>query len=100
VNMGAGAGAGDDVPDTDERDAGAAQLLHEPAPVRAVRVHGDVERRAVIEAEPLVDLRLSEGADRQAARRPAMPVGSVSAGGPGSTSRPASCRSRRPSSRP
>ena len=53
-------------PHADERDARLPQVLHQPAALRAVRVHRHVDVRPVIEPESIVDLRLAEGADRQA----------------------------------
>src|SRR5262249_22964968 len=53
-----------------ERDALAAQVVYERPSLHAVGMHGDVERLAMVEAEPIVSARLPERADRQRVAKP------------------------------
>jgi len=63
--VGAGGDAGLGAAEGEEREAVGPQVVHERAALGGVRVHGHVERVAVIEAEPVVHGGLAPRADRQ-----------------------------------
>src|SRR5712691_10696569 len=67
VDVRAGRLPRDGAAESDEGDSGGAQVLHEGRALGTVRQDGDVERLVVIEAEPVVQGRLTEGAHGQRA---------------------------------
>src|ERR671934_2428165 len=70
VNVRARRLAGDGPAEGQERHAARAQPRDERLSLRAVRMHRDVERMAVIEAETIVRRRLAERAHAQRAVEP------------------------------
>ena len=67
VNVSARGRARHGLAESYEWDARAAEVGHYRLAFDAVRVHGDVNRIAVIEAEPVMHLCLAQGADRKGA---------------------------------
>src|SRR5574342_1239346 len=59
VEVRAGRGASYRAPRGDEGDPGRAQVFPQRPPLRAVRMHGDVERVLVVKAHPVVQRRLA-----------------------------------------
>src|SRR5882724_1901117 len=63
VDMGAGSGTRNGAPGGHERNAGRSEMLHQRPSLQTIRMHGHVERIAVVEAHAVMQWRLPEGAD-------------------------------------